>query len=565
MKSKLWVFRDINLSQRASLAQALSISTATASLFLARGVTTPDEATTWMSLQSPHDPFLIPDMEQAVERLHRAVTTQEPICFYGDYDVDGITATSVYMSFFSGLGAQVRAYVPHRLREGYGLNLGAIQRLHDEGISLLVTSDCGTTSHKEIALAAQLGMDVVVTDHHQTDEEMPPAVAVLNPHRAGALYPFRGLCSAALAYKVSQAYQLRYGVAGVPLESLLDLVALATVADVVPLHDENRNFVREGLAQLSRGARCGVRALKQVAGVTRDCTAETIAFKLAPRINAAGRLDDAMLGVRLLTTDNPAEAQQLADRLEQLNRERQRIEVDIMAEALASLKDQELPPALVLASRHWHLGVVGIVAARLVDRFQRPAIVMAVNEQGIAKGSARTAGGFDLYEGLASCREMLEAFGGHPSAAGVTIRESRIDEFRARFSDVVAGWTHGGAKVPTLNVDAEVRLDEVNLQLIQEICSLHPFGAGNPEPTFAVTRLEVMDSRTVGEKHLKMTVRQGASLPFDSIGFGMTSLLERGIPSRAPVDLAFTPELNHWNGRDRIQLRIRDVRPSVIE
>jgi single-stranded-DNA-specific exonuclease len=305
--------------------------------------------------------------------------------------------------------------------------------------------------------------------------------------------------------------------------------------------------------------------LKQVAGVTRDCTAETIAYRLAPRINAAGRLDDAMLGVRLLTTNNPAEAQQLADRLEQLNRERQRIEMDIMSEALDFLKDRALPPALVLASRRWHLGVVGIVAARLVDRFQRPAIVMAIDDQGVAKGSARTTGGFDLYQGLAACREMLEGFGGHPSAAGVTIRESRIDEFRSRFSDVVAGWTHDGAKVPTLNVDAEVRLDEVNLQLIQEIGSLHPFGEGNPEPTFAVTGLEVMDSRTVGEKHLKMTVRQGASLPFDSIGFGMKSLLERGIPCRAPVDLAFTPELNHWNGRDRIQLRIRDVRPSVRE
>jgi single-stranded-DNA-specific exonuclease len=388
-------------------------------------------------------------------------------------------------------------------------------------------------------------------------------VAVLNPYRAGALYPFRGLCSAALAYKVAQAYQLRYGVVGVPLESLLDLVALATVADIVPLHDENRGFVREGLAQLSRGARCGVRALKQVAGVTRDCTAETIAFKLAPRINAAGRLDDAMLGVRLLTTDIPAEAQQLADRLEQLNRERQRIEVEIMADALASLEDRELPPALVLASRHWHLGVIGIVAARLVDRFQRPTIVLAINEHGIAKGSARTNGGFDLYQGLASCRDMLEAFGGHPSAAGVTIREARIDEFRAKFSQVVAAWTREGTVVPTLNVDAEVRLDEINLQLIQEIGTLHPFGAGNPEPTFAVTQLKVMDARTVGEKHLKMTVRQGASLLFDSIGFGMKSLMERGIPSRIPVDLAFTPELNHWNGRDRIQLRIRDIRPSV--
>jgi single-stranded-DNA-specific exonuclease len=565
MKSKLWVFREIDLSQRAALVQALSIAPATASLLLARGVTTPDQATAWMSHQLPHDPFLIPDMEQAVDRIHRAVTTHEPICFYGDYDVDGITATSLYLSFFRELGATARAYVPHRLREGYGLNAGAVQRLHDEGVSLLVTSDCGSTAHREVALAARLGMDVIVTDHHQTDERVPPAVAVLNPHRAEARYPFRGLCSAALAYKVAQAYQLRYGEAGLPLESLLDLVALATVADVVPLQDENRGFVRQGLAQLSRGARCGVRALKQVAGVMRDCTAETVAFKLAPRINAAGRLNDAMLGVRLLTTESPAEAQRLADQLEQLNRERQKIEAEIMAEALTLLKDQELPPALVLASRQWHLGVVGIVASRLVERFQRPVVVIAVNEQGIGKGSARTLGGFDLYQGLAACRDLVDSFGGHPSAAGVTVRESRLDKFRARFCEVVARWATDAAKIPTLHVDAELRLDEVTLQLIREIGALHPFGAGNPEPTFAVTRLEVMDARTVAEKHLKMTVRQGGSLPFDSIGFGMKSLVERGIRFRTPVDLAFTPELNHWNGYDRIQLRIRDVRPSVIE
>ncbi len=562
MKSKLWVFRDINPSQREALAQALSISSATASLLVARGVTNLDEASSWMSNPPPHDPFLIPDMEQAVERLHRAVTTHESICFYGDYDVDGMTATSVYLSFFQGLGAQAQAYIPHRMREGYGLNGGAVQRLADEGIRLLVTSDCGTTSHREIELAKQLGVDVIVTDHHQTDEQMPPAVAVLNPHRAGARYPFRGLCSAALAYKVCQAYTIRYGQAGVPLDSLLDLVALATIADVVPLHDENRGFVREGLVQLSRGSRCGVRALKLVAGITRDCTAETIGFRLAPRLNAAGRLDHAMLGVQLLTTESPAEAQRLADRLEQLNRERQKIEADIMSEALAELKDQELPPALVLASRRWHLGVVGIVAARLVERFNRPTIVISMNEQGIGKGSARTIDGFDLYQGLASCRDLVEAFGGHPSAAGVTVRESRFDEFRGRFCNVVAGWSSDATNVPTLHVDAELRLHEVNLQLIQEIGSLHPFGAGNPEPTFAVTGLNVMDARTVGEKHLKMTVRQGSSSPFDSIGFGMKSLGERGIPARMPVDLAFTPELNHWNGYDRIQLRIRDVRPS---
>ncbi len=562
MKSKLWVFREIDPLHRASLAQALSISSATASLLLARGVTTADEATTWMSHPLPHDPFLIPDMELAVDRLHRAVSTHEPVCFYGDYDVDGMSATALYLSFFASLGANVRAYVPHRKREGYGLNAGAVQQLHEEGVSLLVTSDCGTTSHREVALAKHLGMDVIVTDHHQTDDVIPPAVAVMNPHRAGALYPFRGLCSAGLAYKVVQAYQSRFGGAGLPLESLLDLVALATIADVVPLHDENRGFVRAGLAQLSRGARCGIRALKQVAGVVRECSAETIAFKLAPRLNAAGRLDHAMLGVQLLTTESPAEAQRLADRLEQLNRERQKIEAELMSEAIASVKEQELPAGLVLASRGWHVGVVGIAAARLVERFHRPAIVIAIDERGVGKGSARTVGGFNLYQGLTACRDLLEAFGGHPSAAGVTVLESRLDAFRERFSAVVAEWAKGAATVPTLHVDAEVQLSEVTAKLIAEIGNLHPFGAGNPEPTFAVKGIEVMDARTVGEKHLKMTVRQGRSMPFDSIGFGMKSLLDRGIPARTPVDLAFMPELNRWNGYDRIQLRLRDLRIS---
>ena len=562
MKSKLWVFREFDPFHRAALAQALSISSASASLLLARGVTTPREATSWMSQQMPHDPFLIPDMEPAVERLHQAVLTREPVCFYGDYDVDGMSATALYLSFFGSLGANVRAYVPHRKREGYGLNAVAVQQLHDEGVSLLVTSDCGTTSHHEIGLAKQLGMDTIVTDHHQTSEAMPPAVAVMNPHRAGAQYPFRGLCSAGLAYKVVQAYQMRYGEAGLPLESLLDLVALATIADVVPLQDENRGFVQQGLVQISRGARCGIRALKQVAGVVRDCSPETIAFKLAPRLNAAGRLDHALLGVQLLTTDSPAEAQRLAERLEKLNRERQKIEADVVSEAVEAVNEQELPAALVLASRRWHVGVVGIVAARLVERFHRPTVVIAIDERGVGKGSARTIGGFDLYQGLAACQDLLDAFGGHPAAAGVTVQESRLDTFRDRFTAAVAEWTCGTPAVPTLHVDAEVQLSEVTATLIKEIGAFHPFGAGNPEPTFAVKGLEVMDSRTVGEKHLKMTVRQGRSLPFDSIGFGMKSLLDRGIPARTPVDLAFLPELNHWNGYDRIQLRIRDLRVS---
>lgn len=565
MKSKLWVFRDIDPLQQAALAQALSISSATASLLLGRGVTTIDEAEAWMSPVRSHDPFLIPDMDRAVDRLHEAMTRHERVCFYGDYDVDGMSATSIYLSFFRGLGAEVRAYVPHRIREGYGLNEGAIRTLAADGVSLLVTSDCGTTSHREITLANQLGMDVVVTDHHQSDEHMPPALAVMNPHRRDAQYPFRGLCSGGLAYKVAQAYQTKYGPGAVPVESLLDLVALSTIADVVPLQDENRAFVREGLVLISRGARCGLRALKLAAGVTRECSAETIAFKLGPRLNAAGRMDDAIKGVQLLTTESELEAKRLAEDLEQLNRSRQQLEAEIMQQALAQVESRDIPSGIVLASRGWHLGVVGIVAARMMERFHRPTVVIAVNEQGIGKGSARTVPGFDLYQGLASCRDLLMAFGGHPSAAGVTLHEERLPEFAERFAAVAGAWAEATQSVPTLHVDSEVRLDEVTLKLIQEIGTLHPFGAGNPEPMFAVKRLEIMNARVVGEKHLKMTVRQGRSLPFDSIGFGMRSLEEQGLSLKTPVDVAFTPELNHWNGYDRIQLRIRDLRATVSE
>ncbi len=563
MKSRLWVFRDVNPAQRAMLAQALSISPATAALLLARGVTTPEQAVAWMSPARLHDPFLIPDMEVAVERLHRAMVRRERVCFYGDYDVDGMSATSIYLSFFHALGGDVRAYVPHRLREGYGLNEGAIRKLTNEGVTLLVTSDCGTTSHREIRLANQLGLDVIVTDHHRTDDSLPSALAIMNPHRLDAQYPFKGLCSGGLAYKVADAYQRKYGAGSVSLDSLLDLVALSTVADVVPLQDENRLLVREGLARLTRGVRLGVRALLRVSGVTTTCTAGTIAYKLAPRLNAAGRLDDAMDGIRLLTTESESEAQRLAAHLEQLNKARQRVESEIMQEALAQVSAHDLPDTIVLGSRRWHLGVVGIVAARLTERFHRPAVVLAINDEGIAKGSARTVPGFDLYQALTACKDLLVTFGGHPSAAGVTVHESRIPAFAERFASVASTWAQTAQPVPTLHLDSEVRLDEVTHQLLQEIGALHPFGAGNPEPMFGVKRLDILQARVVGEKHLKVTLRQEGSLPFDGIGFGMKSLEAQGLSLNSRVDVACTPELNRWNGFDRIQLRIRDMRPAL--
>jgi single-stranded-DNA-specific exonuclease len=343
MQEKLWVFRPSDLAMQTDLSRRLLISPVTASILLARGVTTAEEATRWMTSPQDglHDPWLIPDMAIAVERLHEALCREERVCFYGDYDVDGVSATSLYLSFYQGLGGNGCAYIPHRVREGYGLNESAIRRLAQEGVTLLVTSDCGTTSHHEIAVARELGMDVVVTDHHQTDATMPPALAVLNPHRRDAHYPFKGLCSAGLAYKVVSAYQQRYGSGEVEPESCLDLVALATVADIVPLQDENRILVRAGISQITRGARCGIRALKQVAGITKTCTSETIGFRLGPRLNAAGRLDHAMLCVRLLTTESEQEAMQIAEQLEQLNRQRQYIEESITTAVASDLAREE--------------------------------------------------------------------------------------------------------------------------------------------------------------------------------------------------------------------------------
>lgn len=564
MAVKQWVFRDVNQEQRLALAQALSISPITASILLARGVATEAQARHWLSPHqaSLHDPFLLPDMERAVDRLHRAVATGESVCFYGDYDVDGMSATSLYLTFFNSLGGKVGHYIPHRLKEGYGLNEPAIRRLVRDGVRLLVTSDCGTTAHREVATANRLGLDVIITDHHQVDDRLPPALAVLNPCRSDSAYPFRGLCSGGLAYKVAAAYQAKYGMGELAVETMLDLVALSTVADVVPLQDENRFFVREGLAQITRGSRCGLRALKRVAGIERDCHTGTVAFRLAPRINAAGRLAHADVGVRLLTTESDAEAGELADQLERLNRERQKIEEETTADALAMVEDLDMPAALVMAARHWHVGVIGIVAARLVERYHRPAVVVAVNEQGVGKGSARSVPGFDLYQALSRCRDLLEGFGGHPCAAGLTVQEARLPEFQDRFAEIAAGWTGDRSPQPLLHVDAEVDLREIDQQLVLELSLLHPFGAGNPEPTLAVKNLSILNQRVVGNRHLKLTVRHGNSGPFDSIGFRMGPLADLGLSVERSVDLAFVPELNRWNGLDRIQLRIRDLKAS---
>ena len=323
------------------------------------------------------------------------------------------------------MGAKAEVYIPHRQEEGYGLHEGAIRKLAEKGVSLLLTADCGTTSHKEIEVARSLGMDVIVTDHHQLQSRMPEPLAFINPYRPDSVYPFRGLCSGGLAYKVAEAYVQKYRPAGVSMETYRDLVALSSIADLVPLTDENRVLVRDGLAQVAQGTRCGIRALTRDLGLNGTCSAGTIGFRVAPRLNAAGRLAHAELGVRLLTTDSEPAALQLAQELENLNRRRREIEEEMTREAIAQVEAGDPQPGIVVGAKGWHIGVIGIVAARLVERYHRPAVVVTFDAHGVGKGSVRGVAGFDVCRALQQCEQDLVTFGGHPMAAGLTVNGRR--------------------------------------------------------------------------------------------------------------------------------------------
>lgn len=562
MNSMQWQLRDLDPLPTQSLARALSISPITAAVLRARGIENLDAARSWLSPDSMGgcDPFELPDMEKAVDRLSRAIQYHEKVCFYGDYDVDGISATSLYLNFFSRVATEWGMYIPQRMTEGYGLNASAIRTLARQGVSVLVTADCGTSSHAEILLANSLGMDVIVTDHHQIQDAYPEAVAFLNPQRPDARLRFRDFCSGGLAYKVAEAFTIKYGGCDGDLFPLRDLVALATIADVVPLQDENRLLVRHGLAQITAGTRCGIRALKQVLGVEKACTAGTVGFRLAPVINAAGRLADAKMGVQLLTTTSDAEAMRLSSALCDLNRERREIEQAMFEEAVACVGPVPERSPIIVGSQTWHVGVVGIVAARLVERYHCPAIVVSFNERGIGRGSARSVPGVNICQALEACRDLLEGFGGHEAAAGLTVREDVFPGFQARLCAVMEGMLARQERVPVLKLDAQVHLNEVNPALVKELEQLHPFGMGNPEPTFLVAGLTVLERRVVGDDHLKLVVRHPQSAPFQGIGFRMGERAGQWPSSACSIDLACVPEMNHWQGYSRVQLRIRDIR-----
>lgn len=549
-------------------SQSLNITPLAAHLLLQRNILTLEDARYFLqaSLSLLPDPELLPQMTVACERLYRALIHQEKIAIHGDYDVDGISGCALLVEILRNLGADVEYHIPLRLAEGYGLSAEAIRGAAQRGCTLLVSVDCGVSAHAEAELAQELGLDLIITDHHQPGTTLPVCLALINPHLPVSDFPYQDLSGVGVAfflmaglrrYLRNRGYFATF--AEPDLRCCLDLVALGTIADIVPLTGVNRILVRAGLRLLNTDERNGIRALKTVAGV-KEVTCGAVGFRLAPRLNAAGRLEDAALGVKLLLENEQAQLNALAATLDEFNRERQALEQKTLDEAIACIEEQNSPQrrSIVLAAAGWHSGVIGIVASRLVERYHRPVVLIALTDDGLGKGSARSVRGFHLYQALHQCAELLDGFGGHAMAAGLTIGESQLDAFISRFEEVATAGLTDEQLQPVLWHDGEKGLDVWSSQVVRELDSLGPFGAGNPQPSFVSSGCRVQHQRIVGQNHVRMEVTQNGA-QCSAIAFGMAPRMDE---LTGLIDVLYRPVINSWQGKESVQLQIVDVRSS---
>jgi len=565
---KIWDVKKF-VQPEAPLLSAGGLHPLVLSILTERGYATEDQICRFLApaLAGMIDPLLLSGMDRAVERLLAARRLGEHICVYGDYDVDGITGTALLVSFLQTAGFTCGYFIPNRFDEGYGINAAAVEAIAASGAKLIVSVDCGTTAVEEAELCRQLGMDLIIVDHHMPREVLPDASAVLNPLQPGCQYPFKSLAGVGVAFNLLVALRSALRTASIcedaPLPDLrewLDLVALGTIADVVPLTDQNRIYVTQGLKRLADSSRPGIRALKEVAGIgAGPVSCGQVGFRLAPRLNAAGRMESAVPGVDLLMSTSLEESKIIASELDAANAERQSVERRIFEEAVAMVEFAGGAAdrcSIVLASAGWHQGVVGIVASRLVERYHRPTILVALSEDGQGKGSGRSIPGFHLLDALTVCAEHLERFGGHRYAAGITIAGHNIDRFGTAFEEVAASRLNAEDLRPRLAIDAEVSPDAVTPDLAAALKRLEPFGMGNPEPVLLMRRMTVSGRKVVGAGHQKLLLTRDG-YRFDAIAFNQADREACDV-----IDIAFFPEMNEWNGSCRLQLRVKDQRPS---
>lgn len=560
MPERRWFVQRTNPEYIRYLSSTAGITRPLAQILINRGIKSPEAVRQFLSpgIEWLKEPFKLRGVREAKEIILSAVSSRKRILIHGDYDTDGVTATSVMYLALKSLGADVHYYIPDRFSDGYGFGQGGLSFAKETSASLIITVDCGITSFETIKQARAEGIGVIVTDHHEpkrTKQDipvLPEADVVINPRLQPDMPVMSGVM---VASRVAEALIGREAV-----RTMFDLVALGTVADVIPLIDEARVVVKEGLGLINSSERPGIRALTEVSGLKAGgITAGLLGFTLIPRINASGRIDHAGDVIRMLTTGDYAEALEIATRLNELNQQRQQIEEEVLDEALKEVERKGYDRSIVCAREGWHEGVVGIVAARLAEQFYRPAFVFNLSD-GYAKGSARSIPPLNLYDAICRCADLLEGFGGHKQAAGVKLRADRLSEFEERINQVVSDMLSDEDLIPTLTIDAQVGFRDLNFDLIAELERLEPFGAGNPEPLFGAKDIEVLNARVVGNGHLKMSLRN-QNIVFDAIGFDMAERFQK-IADSGMIDAVFSPQINEWEGGRFLQLRLKTLRAS---
>ena len=575
--NKKWCLVEPSVETVSLLESGLQLPTAVAVLLANRGVTSIESAKDFIEADFArlHDPFLMTGMRKAVDRVIQALEHKEAITVFCDYDVDGVTSAAFLTHFFRDLDYPVEAYLPERQTEGYGLNSDAVRKIREQGAGLMITADCGITGVKEVALANEIGLDVIITDHHQVGEEgLPPAIAVLNPHRSDCEYPYRFLCGVGLAFKLAIAVRNTLHAAGWTKERLpnlkrhLDLFALGTIADVAPLTGENHILTLHGLEMLATTSKPGLVALKEAAGIVGNVDARSVGFGLGPRLNAAGRLGRADNGLHLLTSTDLKEAKVLALELEQTNKERKEIQEETVAEAESLFRRDiniENDRVIVLASEIFHPGVIGIAASRLVDKYHRPTVLIAL-EEGQGKGSGRSIPTFNLFKAFTGCSEHLIQYGGHAYAAGLSIQEDQIEAFRIAMNEVRHHYLTEEDLIPEVRMDTELCLEEVNHSLYSRMALLEPFGAENPVPSFLSRGVKFQEVKFIGKEknHVRFRAQQGKGR-IEGVGFGFADVFESVDPPTDLFDIAYELNLNTWNGREKLEIKLLDIRLCSTE
>ncbi|OIK17005.1 single-stranded-DNA-specific exonuclease RecJ [Bacillus sp. MUM 116] len=560
LKSKTrWVVRQSDHAKTQEIAAELKVTPLVASMLVNRGLDTVDSARFFLfGKEQFHDPYLLKGMDLAVKRINESIEKQEPILIFGDYDADGVSSTTVLMITLRELGANVQFYIPNRFSEGYGPNENAFRHAAENGIKLIITVDTGISAIHEANIAKELGLDLIITDHHEPGPVLPEALAIIHPKLPDSIYPFRELAGVGVAFKLAHAL---YG--KLP-EHLFEIAVIGTIADLVSLKDENRLIAKKGLEKLKVTNNLGLKAIFKLAGVDpKSINEETIGFTLAPRINAVGRLENADLAVELLLSQNPEEAELLAEEMDALNKSRQSIVNEITAEAIEEVEKNypiDSNHVLVIGKEGWNAGVIGIVASRLVEKYYRPTIVLSFDlEKGLAKGSARSIAGFDLFKNLSTCREILPHFGGHPMAAGMTLSIEDVAELRTRLNSLAKEQLSDEDFIPVTYLDHEVRLEDINLSALDELNLLSPFGMDNPKPKVLINEVQVSTMRKIGsnQNHLKILVNEnGANL--DGVGFGLGTLADHISPS-SKISLIGELSINEWNNIRKPQIFIQDI------